>query len=71
MTLDDLIKSDMDIRRKWESGCAGKAMYPSQQAAEFVKLWARHTLGRNFDPDHETHGAYECQFCGLWHLGHS
>lgn len=52
----------------YEHGCDGKERYPSASAAlAAIKLFRKEgTLHRPSRID-----AYECQFCGAWHLGNS
>lgn len=53
---------------EYEKGCAGKEAYPSESAAiAAIKIFRKEgTLHRPSRID-----AYECQFCGAWHLGNN
>lgn len=54
------------------AGCAGKDKHDTAEAAEAVRrMLKRGKLGSRM-PSKEADqlDAYECVFCGSWHLGH-
>lgn len=51
------------VLRKMQDSCLSKKRYPAQQRAQI----AVENLERNGE---EGVQAYECRFCGHWHVGH-
>lgn len=61
-----------DDPRYYESACLGKEKFPSEGAAEGFLREARRPVRRNIAPilhDVDWLSAYECPFCGSWHVG--
>jgi hypothetical protein len=60
------------VDMRFLAGCAGKDRYPTAASAEAVcRLMHRGKLGHRISRmDAELLEAYECDYCGFWHLGH-
>jgi hypothetical protein len=65
------VDTSLTLIAAWESACAGKDKFPSENAAlAFLKEMHRGKIRRIRTSDWNELNAYSCRFCSNWHIGH-
>ncbi len=57
----------LEIRHRYESGCATKRVYKKFEVAEYFRICTEFTIA--WSGSRKRLHVYRCEFCAGWHVG--